>query len=55
MVIITRLGNGVAFERDVTLTEQGVVEINCYARGVRKIHILSRGRSQFTSDVDCDT
>ena len=29
-------------------------EIICHARVVRKIHILSRGRYQFTSDVQFD-
>jgi len=40
-----------AFKGDVTLTEEGVDEIICHARVVRKIHILSRQVYQFTSDV----
>jgi len=43
-----------AIECDVIFTEKGVEEIICHARVVRKIHILSRGRFQFTPDVQFD-
>ena len=40
-----------SIESDVTFTEFEVEEIICHARVVRKVHILSRGRYQYTSDV----
>ena len=43
-----------AIESDVTLTEYGVEEVIRLTRVVRKIHILSRGRYQFTSDIVFD-
>jgi len=54
MIALARLRYCDAIENDVTLTEQGVEEIIYYARVDRKVHILSRGRDQFISDVEFD-
>jgi len=53
-IMLTRLRDGDAIESDVTLTEWRLEEIICHAPGVRKVHILSRGRCQFTPDMELD-
>ena len=52
MEMLARLRHVDAIEGDVTLTEEGVKKIICHARVVLKIHILSRARYQFTSEVE---
>jgi len=41
LVMFDRLRDVDAIENEVTLTEEGVEEIICHARVVRKVHILS--------------
>ena len=52
--MLTRLRDGDAIKNHVTLIEQGLHEIIFLSREVRKVHILSRDRKQFTLDVEFD-
>jgi len=52
--MLAGLRNVNAIKSDVTFTKGGVVEIIGHASVVRKIHILSGDRYQFTSDVQFD-
>ena len=54
MIMLALLQDGDAIESDVTLTEEGVEEIICPDREVRKGHKLFRDRNQFTSDIEFD-
>jgi len=54
MILLARLSDGDAIENDVILTEQRLKEIIGHGREFRKVHILSRSRNQFNSDVDFD-
>jgi len=54
MIMLTRLRDGDDIESDVILTEEGVEKFICHAREIRNVHILSRGRDEFTSDIEFD-
>jgi len=51
MILLARLRDGDAIESYITMAAQGVEEIICHARVVRKVHIVSGSRYQFTSDI----
>jgi len=54
MLMLTCLRDVDAIESDVTFTEEGVEEIICHARVVRKVNIISRARYKLTSDIQFD-
>ena len=54
MMVLTLLRFEDEVESDVTLSEQRMEEIIDHARDFRKIYISSRGRDQFTSDLEID-
>ena len=54
MIVVACLRIGDAIDGDVIFTEQRKKEITGHTRGVRKVHILSRSRNQFNSDVEFD-
>jgi len=54
MWVLIRLGDGYVIESEVRLSEQTEEEIICQNREIRIVCILSRGRNQFTSDIEFD-